>query len=141
MQQLQVHTIGGVVTPADPVMVIVPEDSTLEIEAMVLNKDVGFVAEGQEVEIKVESFPFTKYGLLTGQVADLSADAVQDEAQGLVYPARIQLAEAQILVGERWVPITPGMSVTAEVKTGQRRLIEYFISPFLEYQDEALRER
>lgn len=141
VQQLQVHTVGGVVTPADPVMVIVPEDSTLEIEAMVLNKDVGFVAEGQAVEIKVESFPYTKYGLLTGEVADLSADAVQDEAQGLVYPARIQLAEAEILVGERWVPITPGMSVTAEVKTGQRRLIEYFISPFLEYQDEALRER
>ena len=141
VQQLQVHTLGGVVNPAEPLMVIVPDDSQLEIEAMVLNKDVGFVAVGQAVEIKVESFPFTKYGLIEGEVRQISADAVQDERLGLVYPARVVLKQTQILVGERWVDLAPGMSVTAEVKTGERRTIEFFLSPFLRYQDEALRER
>ena len=141
VQQLAIHTIGGVVTPAEKLMAVVPEGSPLEIEAQVLNKDIGFVAAGQVAEVKVESFPFTKYGLIDGEVRQVSADAVNDEEQGLVYPSRVTMQRDKILVDDRWVQLTPGMAVTVEVKTGNRRILEYFLSPLLEYQDEALRER
>ena len=141
VQQLQIHTIGAVAKPADPLMVIVPHGATLEIEAQVLNKDIGFVRQGQEARIKVDAFPFTKYGLIQGRVVNLSADAIQDKERGLVYAARVSLRQKRILVGDRWVALAPGMSVTVEVKTGQRRVIDFFLSPLMEYQDEALRER
>jgi hemolysin D len=141
VQQLAIHTVGGVVTPAENLMVVVPDGSPLEIEAMVLNKDIGFVQAGQTVEIKVESFPFTKYGLIEGSLRQVSADAVTDEQQGLIYPAHVAMQRARILVDDRWVQLAPGMAVTVEVKTGERRIVEFFLSPFLEYQDEALRER
>ena len=141
VQQLAIHTVGGVVTPAEKLMVVVPDGSPLEIEAMVLNKDIGFVEAGQSAEIKVESFPFTKYGLIDGILRQVSADAVTDEQQGLVYPARVAMGRDRILVDDRWVQLAPGMAVTVEVKTGERRILEFFLSPFLKYQDEALRER
>ena len=141
VQQLSVHTVGAVVTPAARLMVLVPDGSRLEVEANVLNKDVGFVQINHLAEIKIESFPFTKYGLIPGHVEHISADAVADERQGLVYPTRISMGREKILVGDNWVKLVPGMSVTAEVKTGKRRAIEFFLSPFLRYQDEALRER
>ena len=141
VQQLAIHTIGGVVSPAEPLMVIVPANSDLIIEAMVLNKDIGFVKEGQEAKIKVESFPFTKYGLIEGQVIEVSADAIENEQLGLVYAARVSMSTDQILVDDRWIQLSPGMAVSVEVTTGNRRAMEYFLSPFLRYQDEALRER
>lgn len=141
LQQLAIHTEGGVVTPAQELMRIVPEGDHIEIEAMVLNKDIGFVHNGQTAEIKVESFPFTKYGTVPGGVKTVSRDAVLDENQGWVYPARFELHETEILAGEKYVPLTPGMSVTVEIKTGKRRLIQYLLAPLQEYQDESMRER
>jgi hemolysin D len=141
VQQLRVHTIGAVLKPADAIMILVPHDAELEIEASVLNKDIGFVRSGQDAEIKVEAFPFTKYGSIRGKVVHVSADAVQTEKQGLIYTARINLVEKRIRVGDGWVNLTPGMAVTAEVKTGERRVIDYFLAPLIRYQDEALRER
>lgn len=141
VQQLQVHTVGAVVKPADALMVVVPGGAVLEIEAKVLNKDIGFVKAGQAVEIKVESFPFTRYGLIDGEVVTISADAIQDEKLGPVYNARIRMKTKRILVGSNWVNLGPGMAVTAEVKTGDRRVIQYFLAPFLRYQAESLRER
>ncbi len=141
VQQLAVRTVGGVVRPAEPVISIVPSDASLRVEAMLPNKDIGFVHEGQAVEIKVESFPFTRYGLVPGRVEQISADAVVDEAAGLVFPIRIALEAETILVGDREIRLVPGMAVTAEVRTGQRRLMEFFLSPFVKYRDEALRER
>ncbi|MDJ0662202.1 MAG: HlyD family type I secretion periplasmic adaptor subunit [Crocosphaera sp.] len=141
IQQLAVHTVGGVVQPAEPLMVLVPDDAPLEISAMVLNKDKGFVRAGHKAEIKIESFPFTKYGLIPGDVQHLSGDAIQDEQLGLVYEARVALNETTILADGETVPLTPGMNVTVEVKTGERQIIEFLISPLLRYQDEAFRER
>lgn len=141
VQQLQVSTIGGVVQTGAPLLIIVPDDATLRIEAFVLNRDIGFVELGQEVEIKVESFPFTRYGFIHGVVSDLSRDAVKDEQQGLVYVAQVAMARDQILVGDQWVQLTPGMNVTVEVRTGQRQVLDYFLAPFVEYQNDALRER
>jgi hemolysin D len=141
VQQLAVHTVGGVVTPAQALMVIVPQESQMEVEAMILNKDIGFVHEGQLAEVKIDTFNFTKYGLIDAEISSISDDAIEDENLGLVYSARFKLDREEIQVDERMVRLSPGMSVTAEVKTGQRRLIEYFLSPLLRYKQESLGER
>jgi hemolysin D len=159
VQQLAVHTIGGVVTPAQNLMVIVPADSRLEIEAMIENRDIGFVAEGNPAEIKIETFNFTKYGLLHGTVQHLSRDAIAPEQrqtqspneprqpapppseQEPVYTARISLDRGSMEVDDRTVALGPGMAVIAEIKTGRRRVIEYLLSPVLRYAHESIRER
>ena len=141
VQQLAIHTPGGVVTEAQPLMVIVPKDQPVEVEAMLENKDIGFVRAGQEVEIKVETFTFTKYGVVHGTVLNISNDAIEDEKLGLVYSTRIQLKENSIQVGENRIELSPGMAVRAEVKTDKRKVIDYFLSPLREYQNESLNER
>jgi hemolysin D len=162
VQQLAIHTIGGVVTPAQQLMVIVPKENTLEVEAFVQNKDIGFVNAGQEAQIKIETFPFTKYGTIRGTVLHVSNDAIQQESKqqnsqqqsnsmfasdenektgGLVYSARVKLEKSTIQVEGKAINLTPGMAVTVEIKTGKRRLIEYFLSPLIQYKDESLRER
>ncbi len=141
VQQLAVHTVGGVVTPAQPLMVIVPKENVLEVEAMLPNKDIGFVNPGQDAEVKVETFPFTKYGTLHGKITQVSSDAIQDENLGLIYSTRVKLAKDTIQVENKTVRLTPGMAVTVEVKTGKRRVIEYFLSPLMQVTSESLRER
>lgn len=141
VQQLAVHTVGGVVTEAQPLMMVVPKDNPIEIEAMVENKDIGFVNPGQEGEVKIETFPFTKYGTLHAKVTSVSNDAINDEKRGLIFPARVALDRATIQVENKTVNLSPGMAVTVEIKTAQRRVIEYFLSPLMQYKDESLRER
>jgi hemolysin D len=162
VEQLSVHTIGGVVTPAQTLMVVVPEGAGLEVEAMLPNRDVGFVHAGQPAEVKVEAFNYTRYGLMHGTVEGISRDALQggrrppgqkpspdaadpedaDNPQGnSSYIARVALSATAIETEEGRLPLEPGMAVTAEIKTGQRRVIEYLLSPLLRYQHEGMRER
>ncbi len=141
VQQLAVHTVGGVVTPAQQLLIVVPQDHPVEVEAQVENKDVGFVKEGQPVEIKVETFPFTLYGTIPGRVVTVSDDAAPIEKVGLVYPARVSMNRGTIQVEGKQVNLSPGMVVTVEIKTGRRRVIEYLLSPLLKSLKESLRER
>ena len=162
VQQLAIHTIGGVVTPGQVLLVVVPLDAHLEVEAMVSNRDIGFVHEGQDAEIKIDTFSFTRYGLLHGSVIDVSQDAIArdkpqdksgDKAQGteaassepkgqeLNYAARVSLDRIQMQVEDKLVNLTPGMAVTVEIKTGSRRIISYLLSPLVRYKQEMLRER
>jgi hemolysin D len=162
VQQIAVHTIGGVVTPAQSLLVIVPNDSRLEIEAMISNRDIGFVGPGQGAEIKVDTFNFTRYGLLHGQVVSVSQDAIvrdkpQERAtaaalgtghetsepvgQELNYSARIALDDTRMQVEDRMVNLSPGMALTVEIKTGSRTILGYLLSPLRRYRQEALRER
>jgi len=141
VQQLQVHTIGAVLRPADPILVVVPDGSTLVVDAMVLNRDAGFVREGQDVRVKLEAFPFTRYGIVEGTLTFMSRDAIQDENLGLVFPARVELSQFAINVDGRATPLTAGLAATAEIKTGRRRIIEYLLSPLQRRVEEAGRER
>lgn len=141
VQEMQIHTIGGVVTPAQELMKIVPEEAGLEVEAMVENKDIGFIEEGQVAEVKIETFNFTKYGVIDGEVLHVSLDAVNDEEKGLIYKARIGIDQDSIWVEGKEVHLSSGMAVTAEVKTGRRRIIEYLLTPLLRASQEAMRER
>jgi hemolysin D len=162
VQQLAVHTVGGVVTPAQVLAVVVPQDSHLEIEATLSNDDVGFIHAEQDAEIKVHTFNFTRYGVLHGKVLSVSPDTIardgrdvaklRTRAQGgtengqqgqddLVYAARVSLDEHQLKAGDRIVELGPGMAVTVEMKTGSRRIISYLLSPLARYEHEALGER
>jgi hemolysin D len=158
VQQLSVFTIGEVVMSGQQLMIVVPAGTRLEVEANLLNRDKGFVREGQEARVKVESFNFTKYGVIDGQVVSVSNDAVNLNpapqqsggrpasplmaGQGpLIFPVKVALSQETIWADGENVRLTPGMSVTVEVKTGNRRVIEYFLSPLMKMKDEALRER
>jgi len=141
VQQLVVTTVGGVVTEAQPLMLIVPKGAKLEAEVNVENKDIGFVREGQVAEIKVHTFPFTRYGVIDAKVTGITRDAVEDEKQGLVYKMRLEMARSSLMVDGKEVGLSPGMAVSAEVKTGKRRLIEYFLSPLIQHVDESVKER
>ena len=141
VQQLAVHTIGGVVTPAQQLMLVVPREHQLEVEALVENKDIGFVKEGQPVEVKIETFPFTIYGAIPGKVLTVSDDAIEQERVGLVYAARVSMERSTIDLGDKVVTLSPGMAVTVDIQTGQRRLIEFILSPLLKSLKESARER
>ncbi|SOZ12791.1 HlyD family type I secretion periplasmic adaptor subunit [Cupriavidus taiwanensis] len=143
VQQLAVATVGGVVTQAQPVATVVPAHTALEVEAQVQNKDIGYVKPGQRVIIKVETFDFTRFGYIEGDVQWVGTDAVNDQKLGPIYPVRIRLAEAATpnSVNGRKGTLTPGMSVTTDIRVDERRMISYFLSPLMRYKDEALRER
>jgi len=163
VQQLSVHTIGGVVTPAQQLAVVVPADAVLEVEAMVSNRDIGFVHPGQDAQIKVDTFNFTRYGLLHGRVVSVSPDAMvretpqdknnndktkgadsessEPKGQEFVYSARISLDRTQIQVDGVVTNLSPGMAVTVEIGTGSRAVISYLLSPLLRYQHESMHER
>jgi hemolysin D len=157
VQQVEITTFGEVVQTGQRLMVVVPDGTALEVEAMLLNKDKGFVREGQSARIKLEAFPFTRYGTLDGSVQSVSNDAIpakptagtkeaapdtaQQTAGPLVFPVRIAMADTSIRADGQDVPLTPGMSVTAEIKTGDRRVIEFLLDPLMEMKDEAFHER
>jgi len=138
---LSVFTIGEVVEAGSPILLVAPVNDELVVEAMILNKDIGFVQEGDGVSVKIEAFPFTRYGLVEGILENISADAVADERIGLVYAARITLKEPYVGKGNFRRPLTSGMNATAEVKTGKRRIIDFILSPIAKASHEAGRER
>lgn len=141
VQQMQIHTLGGVVRPADPLMVVVPRGGELIVEARVKNRDAGFVREGQAVEIKLEAYPFTRYGVAHGVVEHISRDAVEDQKEGLVFPVMVRLTQPWITIAGKRVMLAPGLAATAEIKTGDRRIISYLLSPLAQRVEEAGRER
>ena len=143
VQQLAVTTVGGVVTAAQPLMTIVPENTPLELEAQVLNRDIGHVRVGQRVINKVETYDFTRFGYIEGQVLWVGTDAVQDQKLGPVFPVRIGLTQTHTptAVNGHIGEVKAGMTVTADIRTDERRLLEYLVAPMLRYKQEALRER
>ena len=162
VQQLAVHTVGGVVTPAQQLAVVVPSEAVLEVEAMISNRDIGFVHAGQDAQIKVDTFNFTRYGVLRGKVINVSQDSIvrnvpQDNAkdnpdgaestssepkgQELNYLARVSLDRTKIQVDDSLANLSAGMAVTVEIQTGSRRLISYLLSPLQRYAHDSMHER
>ncbi|MBN9204804.1 HlyD family type I secretion periplasmic adaptor subunit [Methylibium petroleiphilum] len=141
VQQVAVHTEGGVVTPAQVLMVIVPKDAEVTAEVVIDNKDIGFVNAGQAAAIKLETFPFTRYGTVDATVKSVTADAVSDEKKGAIFPATLTLQRAGIDIDGKRIALSPGMNLTAEIKTGRRRVIEYLLSPVQRHVMESMKER
>ena len=141
INKLFIHTVDGVVTPAEKLISVVPIDSPLVIKAMVESKDSGFVAPDMAASIKVDTFSFQKYGVLDGQVEQVARDSLEDERLGLVYEMYVKPLQTSLMVEGKETPITVGMGVTVEVKTGKRRIIEFFIYPMIKYLDEGISVR
>jgi hemolysin D len=162
VQQLAVHTVGGVVTPAQALLSVVPDNSRLEIEARIQNRDIGFISEGAPAQIKIDTFNFTRYGLRHGTVLSVSRDAITretpqsrngDRLQGgpdassepagleLIYSARVSIDKTQMQVDSNVVSLTPGMAVTVEISIGSRTVLSYLVSPMLKYVHDSLREQ
>lgn len=165
VQQLEVSTLGQVVAAGQSVVSVVPMDAALEVEAMITNRDIGFVKQGQRATVKVEAFPFTRYGTIDAEVVRVSTDAVEDRnvsammdaasaarpqtsantksspGQNLVFPAVLKLAKRTMLIDGKEIPLSPGMTVTVEIKTGERRAISYLLSPLGEIVSTSGRER
>ncbi len=166
VQKMAVTTIGQVVTTGQQLLVVTPDQGPLLIDALVSNLDVGFVEVGQDVVVKVDAFPFTRYGTLRGEVVKIATEAV-DEAeakrtlanataptagaaavgaapgvpQSFVFPVTVALKDTAIRVDEKTMPLTPGMTVVIDIKTSSRRVIDYVFSPIAKVSSEALRER
>jgi hemolysin D len=141
VQELAISTVGGIVTDAQKLMSIVPEEESLEVEVMLGNMDIGFVQKDMIAEIKIHTFPFTKYGLIDATVTAISDDAIIDEKLGLIYAMHLKMHKNTIMIDNKKVKLIPGMAVTAEVKTDKRRIIEFFMAPLLRYKQESIRER
>jgi hemolysin D len=160
VQQLSVHTVGGVVQSAQQLMVIVPRQHQVEVEAFIENKDIGFVRNGQRAQVKIETFDYTKYGTVSGRVIHVSRDAIdlnsqsgnqaslnahQDEtkkeSKGALYAIKVLLDQTSMNVDGRPVALAPGMSVSIEIKTGSRRIIDYFLSPLMQHAHESFNQR
>jgi hemolysin D len=162
VQQLAVHTVGGVVSPSQELMVVVPAKSRIEVEANIPNRDIGFIQAGQEAEIKIDTFNFTKYGLIHGHVLSISQDSIkrqkpvdsgkgksaaalnetsEPQGQEMVYQARIALDQTEMPIDGKRVQLSPGMAVTAEIKTGSRSVLSYLLSPIVRFHQESMRER
>ena len=139
--QLSIHTVGGVVTEAQPLLEVVPEDAVLQVEAFVANKDIGFVSIGQSAEVKIETFNFQKFGTVDATVVEISPDAIEDKEKGRVYRVVLEIDKNSFDVNGKEVALSPGMTATGEIKIRQKRIIEFFLDPFKQYQSEALRER
>jgi hemolysin D len=141
VQQLAVHTVGGVVPAAQPLMQIVPREDQVEVEAFMDNKDVGFVREGQDAAVKIDAFDYTRYGTVPATVTHVSRDAIQDEKKGLIYSVRVALRKASIDIDGKPMALSAGMSANVEIRTGERRIIAYVLSPLVQHRHEALHER
>jgi hemolysin D len=141
VQQLAVHTAGGVVTEAQVLMVVVPKDAAVTAEVVLDNKDIGFVGAGQVAEVKLETFPFTRFGTVQATVTHLAADAVTDDKRGAIFPATLRLQQTHLNVEGKRIALAPGMNLSAEIKTGRRRVIDYLLSSVQRAADESLKER
>lgn len=137
---LNTRTIGGVVNVAERIAQIVPDNDLLYVDVTLDNQDVGFVGVGRRVVIKVATYPFQRYGYLEGTVENISPDAIQDEKKGLVYKAKVKLSGANSSKKNR-LKLLPGMSVSAEITTGKRRIIEFFLDPLMTHVDDSLKVR
>ena len=143
VQQLAVNTNGAVVTAAQVLLEIVPNDSKLEVKAEILNRDIGALYSGLPVNLKVDAFEFTRHGMVGGNLEWVGRNSFQDKDKGLVYPTRIALTDTILpnRINGKQGHLAPGMSVTADIVVGKRRVLDYFLGPLLRYKDESLRER
>ena len=141
VQQLAIHTVGGVIEPVRTLMVVVPEHDDVVVEAKILNRDIGFVREGQAVSVKIDAFPFTRYGSVPGVIQTINRDAVSDRQLGAVYVARIRLGRGTIEADGKVINLSAGLGVTADIRTGRRRIVSWLISPITTTISQAAREK
>ena len=145
VKQIRANTLGGVIAAGAPVMEIVPLGDRVLVEARVMPADIGFVKLGQPVDIKLSAYEYTVYGSLKGTVLSISPDALGDperaaSPEGTWYRALVRADTAALQAGDRQYPVLPGMTGSAEIRTGQRTVLGFLLRPMMKSQ-EAFRER
>jgi HlyD family secretion protein len=138
---VKIAKTGATLQPGEELLSIAPEGEELVVEAKVMNRDIGFVKPGMSVKVKLETFPYQEFGILPGTVEQVSANSVNNQQEGLVFPARIRLKQRSVRVRGREVPLTPGMAVTAEVVTRQRTVLSFILEPITTSLDKAFSVR
>jgi hemolysin D len=141
VSQLAVHTVGGVVEAAKPIMIVVPKGGKLIAEVRMFNRDAGTIRIGQPAAIKLEAYPFTRYGTVPGKILTISSDAVEDEHLGLVYVVDVEVTARGEDLARRDIQLTPGMAATADIGTDRRSILSYLLSPVQAMAHDAARER
>lgn len=141
VKNLKRTTVGGVIQPGEDIMEIVPLDDTLLVEAQVRPADIAFLRPGQEAIIKVSAYDFSIYGGLSADLERISADTIKDEEGESFYRVYLRTQESELQRNGEVLPIIPGMTVTAEILTGQKSVLDYLLKPILKAKDSALRER
>ena len=141
INELEIHTVGGVVTPAQKLITVIPKESKLKIKAKVMNQDIGFVERGMDVSIKIDTYNFQKYGIIKGEVLVVGASSVEDEKMGPIYEVLIEPKNTVLMVEGKEQTLKAGMSATCEINIGKRRIIEFFIYPLIKYLDESIKVR
>ncbi|HMS83186.1 MAG TPA: HlyD family type I secretion periplasmic adaptor subunit [Nitrospira sp.] len=141
VQQLAVRTVGTMVTPAQPVLIVVPQVRTVEVETQVEDRDVKMVQKGQPVEIKVDASQVAPYGTILGHVLRVADRVTSIEQVGGFSSVRVGLNHSTTQIGNTEVTLVPGMTVTVEITTGQRRMIEYLVDPLLAWVNERRMDR
>jgi hemolysin D len=140
VSQLAVHTVGGVIEAAKPIMIVVPKGGKIVAEVRMFNRDAGGIRAGQPAAIKLEAYPFTRYGTVKGRIATISSDAVEDEHLGLVYVVYVAVTESEADLAARGIHLGPGMAATADIRTGRRSILSYLLSPVRAVAHDAGRE-
>ena len=141
VKNLKRTTVGGVIQPGEDIMEIVPLDDTLLIEAEVRPADIAFLRPGQNAIIKVSAYDFSIYGGLTASLERISADTIKDEQGESFYRVYLRTEESALNHNGETLPIIPGMTVTAEILTGEKSVLDYLMKPILKARGSALRER
>ena len=139
--KLEVNTVGGVVTPAQKLMTLIPKDAPMQVKAIVENKDIGFIKKGMEAVIKIDTFDYQKYGFFKAKVEKISPNAIEDKKLGLVYEVYVTPTTKYLEVEGEKRYLLPGMSATTEIKVGRRRIIEFFVYPLIKYYKEGISVR
>ena len=129
------------VSPTQELMRIVPSSAALQIESYIQNSDIGFVEQGQKVALKIDAYPFTRYGLIDAELQSISSDAIVNDQGQLVYKCKVKPRQEYLQYEDRQLRIAPGMTVVAEIITGERRLLDFFLSPIQQNLSESARER
>ena len=141
VKSLYVATIGGVIKAGDPVIDLVPEGDRLVIEAKLATADIGYVERGQDVIVKLASADAARFDGLAGEVAAISPDTLMTPEGSPYYKVMVQTNKSYFEKGKARYNLLPGMQVVANIQTGQRKVFEYFLEPFLASMGDAMQER
>lgn len=141
VESLVYRDAGAAVEAPQELLKIVPENEKLIAEVWVSNQDIGFLRRNQLAAVKIDTFDFTRYGWIEGKLLNISSDAIDDKDLGLVYKAVIELSTNHLIIDGQTIKLESGMSVSAEVKTGQRTVLSYLLSPMMEALDDVGKQR
>ncbi len=143
INQIHIHTIGGIIQPGEDLFDVVPLNDTLLIEANIRPSDIGFLRPDLEATVKVSAYDFSIYGGLKATVEHISADTIMDEKGDPYYQIRVRTSDRNFLIGKHGerLDIIPGMSATVDILTGHKTVLEYLLKPIIKARKNAMRER